>query len=119
MNLDGHNLEDLPGTFDCDVFVPGASMTAMREAGVPMDGFIDNAEGNGRAKWEKVGPRRVLFRGSGHHADRFLSVGWSVEAVPGRPLMPDTKGKGRRRDHVASFEVVWLLATPPAKEETS
>jgi hypothetical protein len=45
MNLDGHNLEDLPGTFDCDVFVPGASMTAMREAGVPMDGFIDNAEG--------------------------------------------------------------------------
>jgi hypothetical protein len=111
MNLDGHDLETLPATFDCDVIVGASTMAALDDT----DGFICNAADQGRRKWLEVGARRVLFRAQGNTSDRFLEMGWGVVAVAGRPLMPDTKGKGRRRDHVPGFEPSWLIAIPPGR----
>jgi hypothetical protein len=121
VDVSGMNVEDLPAKFGVDVFVPANTVPALKAEGRPTGGLIDQAAKrdqaakSGSEKW-KVLERRarpVLFRGYGTWADTFLRNGWKVEAVVGRPLMPDTSGKGSRVDHVPSFEPVWLLATPP------
>lgn len=106
-------VEDLHREFGVDVFVPGNTIPALLADGRPTGGLIDQAAQSGAAKWDALRDRPVLFRGAGKWADHFLGSGWKVEAVIGRPLMPDTSGKGSRVDHVPSFEPVWLLATPP------
>jgi hypothetical protein len=116
VNISGMKVEDLPAKFDVDVFVPANTIPALAADERPTAGLIDQGAESGAAKWEALRDRPVLFRGSGKWADRFLRDGWKVEAVVGRPLMPDTSGKGIRVDHVPSFEPVWLLATPPVSK---
>jgi hypothetical protein len=113
LDVSGMNVEDLPAEFGVDVFVPANTIPALAADERPTGGLIDQAAKSGAEKWEVLGNRPVLFRGYGKWADRFLRNGWKVEAVVGRPLMPDTSGKGSRVDHVPGFEPVWLLATPP------
>lgn len=108
------NVQDLPSTFGVSVFVSGVTIPRLLESGLPVDGLIDNAAHGGRSKWEGLGATPVLFRGSGKHCDRFLTRGWDVVPVIGRPLMPCTDGRGWRPDHVPNFEPVWMLATPPS-----
>ncbi len=112
MDITGYRVWELHEAFGVRVFVPGSTIPFLLEAGLPVDGLIDIAAEMGQRKWMGIGDLPVLFRGNGAHSDRFLALGWTVEAVAGRPLMPDTKGKGERVDHVPGFEPVWLLATP-------
>ena len=114
MDLTGYNLEELPGAFACDVIVQHSAIVKMAEQGTPLDGFIDNAAGNGTDKWSKVGAHKVLLQGSGPTTDRLLEMGWRVDVVRGRPIMPDNSGKGRRVAHTPGFEASWVLAVPPA-----
>lgn len=113
LDISDMKVEDLHREFGVDVFVPANTIPALTADGRPTEGLIDQAAKGGDAKWDALRDRPVLFRGSGKWADRFLRDGWKVEAVIGRPFMPDTSGKGSRVDHVPSFEPVWLLATPP------
>ena len=119
--LTGSKVQDLPAEFGVEVFVPGDTIPHLQAEGQSTEGLIDAAAGQGAAKWEVLDRDEtpILFRGYGKWADKFLLDGWSVEAVVGRPLMPDTKGKGSRVDHVAGFEATWLLATPPSSGATS
>jgi hypothetical protein len=117
MSIASYQVWELPKAFGCSVFVPAATLAYLQERGMSVEGLIDNAAGNGRSKWEGLGAEPVMFRGAGDHRDRFDSMGWRVEALVGRPFMPNTSGKGENRvDHVSGFEPVWLMAFPPARE---
>ena len=113
IEITGCRVQDLPSKFGVSVFVPGATIPRLIESGLPVDGLIDGRAHGGQRKWEGLGAKSVLFRGKGTHSDWFLTHGWSVVPVIGRPLMPCNDGRGWRPDHVPSFEPVWMLATPP------
>jgi hypothetical protein len=115
IDITGSYVEDLAERFDCDIFVTGATARWMEDHGFDTTHYLDAAAGNGATKWKLIGARPVLASGLGPHADKLLDAGWRAEVVRGRPIMFDTKGKGRRVAHFPGCEPVWIMWFPPAE----
>ena len=113
LDIAGFKVCELFAKFECLVFVPKRTIPCLQKLGLPVEGLIPL----GPEKWRVVNSASapVLLRGNGKHTDRFHMMGWKVEPVFGRPLMPEVTDKGRdwRPDHVSGLEAVWVLATPP------